>query len=46
MNHLRAATRTHLWSVGRLCTSGCAITLEHSVEKLDGIGTNALAGGD
>lgn len=37
MNPSRATTRTHLWPVGRMCTPGCATTLERSVENLDGV---------
>ena len=37
MNHPGSTARTHLWPVGRMCTAGCAETLERSVLKLDGV---------
>ena len=37
MNHPAAPARTHIWPVGRMCTPGCATTLQRSVGDLDGV---------
>ncbi|HEY5614145.1 MAG TPA: heavy metal translocating P-type ATPase [Lysobacter sp.] len=37
MNATDSTVRTHLWPVGKMCTPGCATTLERSVESLDGV---------
>lgn len=37
MNRLDAGIRTHAWPVGRMCTAGCAATLERGVTVLPGV---------
>lgn len=37
MNGQKPKARTHVWPVGRMCTPGCATTVERSVRRLDGV---------
>lgn len=37
MNRIDSKIRTHTWPVGRMCTAGCATTLERSLAALPGV---------
>ncbi|HEY8329078.1 MAG TPA: copper-translocating P-type ATPase [Rhodanobacter sp.] len=37
MNKIASKMRTHVWPVGRMCTAGCATTLERSVSATPGV---------
>lgn len=37
MNRIDSRMRTHLWPVGKMCTQGCATTLERGVVGVDGV---------
>ncbi len=37
MTAASSKTRSHLWPVGKMCTSGCATALERAIAKLDGV---------
>lgn len=37
MNRIESKMRTHVWPVSRMCTAGCATTLERSVAALPGV---------
>lgn len=39
MNKIASKMRTHVWPVGRMCTAGCATTLERSVCAIPGVST-------
>ena len=37
MTRNSSRARAHLWSIGRMCTSGCAAVLERAVAKIPGV---------
>jgi len=37
LNRVDSKLRTHVWPVDKMCTAGCAATLERSVRRLDGV---------